>query len=77
MSLTDPDEAMRERSGHVSDDRKLVCVLYRLMRDGTVAPGELETRVREAEWVAAECDKVRFTNGWLAQYAQDLADRLS
>lgn len=45
--------------------------LYQLMRD-ELPPGKVEGIVRDCQ----EPD-VLYTNGWLAKYAQDLAERLS
>lgn len=64
-------EAMRERSGMVSSDDSLVSLLYELMRD-YVPPGTIEG-------IMASCKtdtETVFTNGWLANYAKDLANRL-
>lgn len=64
------DGLMRDRSGRVSDRRPLVGLLYDLLRDHVPA-GVLEKLVRE------QIDKqFDFSNGWMAQYAQDLASRL-
>lgn len=64
-------EQMRERSGTISINSKLVSFLYELMRDH-VPPGVLERIVQDSQ--DPEC---LYTNGWLALYAQDLPDRLS
>lgn len=69
---------MREKSGGIVDNRPLVTFLYKLMRD-EVTPGRIEEILLEAgidEPVTTPHDVV-FTNGWLAQYAQDLAWRLT
>lgn len=63
-------EGLRSRSGVVQIDSKLVNVLYSLMRDH-IPPGVLERLVGEAD-----SGPVTYTNGWLAEYAKDLADRL-
>lgn len=63
-------EGLRFRSGEVQIDSKLVSVLYSLMRDH-IPLGVLERLVNEAE-----SGPVTYTNGWLAEYAKDLADRL-
>jgi hypothetical protein len=63
---------LRERSGHVVINSYLVSFLYQLMRDHlTVA--DVEMLVRESE----EESVVTYTNGWLAKYAEDLANRLT
>jgi hypothetical protein len=71
MSLPDKNESMRERSGSVQINSKLVSFLYELMRDHLpIATVEELVRASEDE------PNVVYTNGWLAQYAQDLANRL-
>ena len=64
--------ALRERSGEVTSSDPMVSLFYELMRDA-VPPGELERIVVN---VCIENTPVVFTNGYLARYAQDLADRL-
>lgn len=64
--------SIESRSRNIKDDRPLVTFLYVLMRD-FVQPGNIEAIVMEIEdsdeeWV--------FSNGWLAQYAQDISERL-
>jgi hypothetical protein len=71
--MTDPNAEMHKRSGKIHNHDALVSLLYALLRDH-ISPGDLEKLVRE------ECEhgsemKV-FSNGWLAQYAADLAFRL-
>lgn len=69
-----PVRAMRERSGSVTDDRPLVSFLYELMRD-RMTPGQVEELVQSVESEGRkEC---LFTNGRLAAYSKDLADRLT
>lgn len=63
-------EALRERSGNIRLHSRLTSFLYDLMRDH-VPPGVVEQLVQEA----TDPD-VKYTNGWLALYAQDLAQRL-
>lgn len=72
MSLTSEEEiaALRERSGTVRINSKLVSFLYELMRDHLPA-GEIEKLVKASQ--ESDC---LYTNGWLAKYAQDLANRL-
>lgn len=62
--------ALRERSGTVRINSKLVSFLYELMRDH-VPPGVVEELVQDS----FDPD-VTYTNGWLATYAEDLAKRL-
>ena len=64
------NERLRERSGAVDDPRKLVSFLYELMRDH-VPPGVIEAVCRNSQQTPVKC-----TNGYLAQYAQDVARRL-
>lgn len=62
---------LRERSGSVNIDSRLVSFLYELMRD------HLPTGVVEEIVLASENESsVNYTNGWLAKYAEDLALRL-
>jgi hypothetical protein len=65
-----PDESMRERSGKVQYNSRLVGFLYDLMRDH-VPPGVVENLLDQQ----ANPD-ITYTNGWLAQYANDIAQRL-
>jgi hypothetical protein len=65
------NESMRKRSGNVMDGRALVRFLYLLLRD-RVQPAELENLLLKIEYT----EDTIFSNGWLAAYAQDIADRL-
>ena len=71
MSLQNKSESMRERSGSVEINSKLVSFLYELLRDHLPA-ATVEELVRASE----DEPNIVYTNGWLAQYAQDLANRL-
>lgn len=72
MSLQDDENAkLRESSGSVQINSKLVSFLYELMRDHLPA-GEVEKIVRASD----SEPNVVYTNGWLAQYAEHLANRL-
>lgn len=65
---------MKQKSGNVRDDSKLVCFLYLLARD-VMTWGEIE----EVLDVIAEMEDgvpQEYTNGWAAKWAQDAADRL-
>lgn len=62
---------LRERSGTIQSDSKLVSFLYELMLDH-LPPGKVEEIVRSSQ----EPDTTTYTNGWLALYAKDLSDRL-
>lgn len=73
------DQELFERSGRVIGHNPLVSFLYDLMRDH-LPPGVVERLVREAtpggsatphgHWATT------YTNGWLAEYAKDVATRL-
>lgn len=65
---------MREKSGQVNDARPLVNFLYLLMRDKLTCGG-----VEDLMLKIEDCDneEIQYTNGWLAQYAQDVAWRLT
>lgn len=64
------NETLRLRSGSIGINDKLVSFLYELMRDH-LPSGVVEKIVR-----ASEDPDVQYTNGWLAKYAEDLANRL-
>jgi hypothetical protein len=55
----------------VKIDSHLVSFLYELMRDH-VPPGVIEEIMRKTMGPSA----VVYTNGWLAKYAEDVANRL-
>lgn len=57
----------------VSDERRLVCFLYLLMRDH-LTPGKVESLMETIEKLE---QPAVFTNGFLAQHAQELADKLT
>ena len=64
---------MRAASGRIDSRRKLVSFLYILARD------HMTVGAIESLWinhVEPDRGKSMFTNGWLAQWADDLADRL-
>jgi hypothetical protein len=64
-------EDLREASGAMGSENRLVCLLYLLMRD-YVTPGEMEEMVRETE----KHKSYNFSNGWLAKYAIHLQGRV-
>jgi hypothetical protein len=72
ITIIEPDAnaELRERSGNIQIDDKLTSFLYSLMRDHLPA-GIVEQLVREI----TESD-TKYTNGWLANYANDLSKRL-
>ncbi len=63
-------EALKNRSGNVTIRNKLVSFLYGLLRDHLPA-GSVEELVEDSQ-----VSEVTYTNGWLAEYAQDVANRL-
>jgi len=69
---------LREKSGSINIDGKLVDFLYTLMRDH-LPIGTVESLVREAEIDCAsnDCEINEYSNGWLALYAKNLSDRLT
>lgn len=64
-------DQIRVRSGSVTIDCKLTSFLYTLMRDH-VQPGDIE----EIMLNHISDDTVEYSNGWLARYAEDIAQRL-
>ena len=68
------DSELRERSGSVNNKDPLVSFLYILMRD-YVLPGDVETIMADGIPKPTVTD-VQFSNGWLANYAEDIAKRL-
>lgn len=73
MMAPDPSvRRMREASGNIISEDRLVHFFYLLCRDHIV-PGEVERLIRQVE----ECKvEMHFTNGWIARYAQNLRDRM-
>jgi hypothetical protein len=71
MEATEHNEALRKRSGRIDSIEPVVSFLYELMRDHLPA-GTVERIVRNS----LGADRTTFTNGYLAKYAEDLADRL-
>lgn len=69
MSLENTQQ--RDRSGSIDDPRPLVSFLYELMRDH-LPTGVVEHVARNSTGVSG----TKFCNGWLALYAQDVANRL-
>lgn len=65
------DQILYHSSGRVVVKSRVVALLYTLMRDH-LPPGTLEKIVRDADADIA----VSYTNGWLAEYAVNLARRL-
>lgn len=73
---TGKNKEIFEASGEVSypASDKLTSLMYELLRD--VAPaGAIEEKLRQVE--KEDCEgEITYTNGWLAKYAKNLADRL-
>ncbi len=65
---------LRMASGSVTDHRPLTAFLYELMRDH-LPPGVVEGLVRRNEDIGPD-NPALFTNGFLANYAQHLTERL-
>lgn len=73
--LTEKTDRLRTASGTVTSSNPMVCFLYLLARD--LAPlGEIEELLGDVE-IAGMQGSCQFTNGWLAQWAQDAAYRLT
>lgn len=66
-------DAMATRSGDVVNDSRLTAFLYLLIRD-EVTPGRIELLLDQLG--RDQGQKVYYSNGWLAQYAADVAERL-
>lgn len=67
----DEIKSMRRRSGHIDINSCLVSFLYELMRDH-ITPGQIEEVLQNS----INDPDVQYTNGWLAKYAEDIANRL-
>lgn len=61
---------IRERSGNVVLQCKTTSLLYSLLRD-YVHPGDIENIMQ-----TISNEPTVYSNGWLALYAQDVANRL-
>jgi len=69
-------QEMRLRSGTVVDDTPLTKFLYIVMRDGHISPGAIESIMINNEIDENPFEIVNYTNGWIANYAIDLGNRL-
>jgi len=68
---------IRIESGNIKTYSPLVEFLYFLMRD-YLAVGHIEKIIEEMEWQRAQGQLgSNFTNGWLAQYASNVAHRIA
>ena len=65
-------QKMRIESGEVDSYDKLVCFLYLLMRD-VATPGRIADLLLNME----NKGPYQFTNGWLARYAENIANQLT
>lgn len=72
IDIKEHTKALRERSGSVESTDPLVSFLYILIRDHLPA-GKVEEIVRDH---VEDAQASRFTNGWLALYCKDIAERL-
>lgn len=68
------DNEFRKRSGSINNRDPLVSFLYTLMRD-YVVPSDIET-IMDDHIPKPDIRDVEFSNGWLANYAEDIAKRL-
>ena len=66
-------ENLRSRSGNYTSNDPLICFLYVLMRDHTTS-GNIEEILNFN--LPPDGEYTDFTNGYLAQHAMDIADRL-
>ena len=73
--LTAKTLRLRESSGRIKDTDPLVLFLYLLARDH-LPVGAIEKVMGEVE-IASVLGETIYTNGWLAQWAQDASKRLT
>lgn len=68
---------MWEESGRFTSNETLTAFIFVLLRD-YVQPGDLENIVALVTDIRAEegGQRIEYANGWLAQYAENIADRL-
>lgn len=71
MAYNEDDIKLRTDSGNITINSRLVSFLYELMRDH-LPPGKVEEIIRSSE----KESNVSYTNGWVAKYAENLANRL-
>mgnify|MGYP001824202982 CR=1 FL=1 len=76
MSIEEHMAEIREASGDVHSEKqhRLVGFLYELMRD-KIPCGEVENIMINVMSSPPD-EEIRFTNGWLARYAANIAGRL-
>lgn len=73
MSKAKANEELRTASGTFTSDDPLVGFLYDLMRDN-VTPGQVQSLITRIKGQPTK--NAVFSNGWLAQYAEYLAEQL-
>lgn len=71
--VKDQFKRMREASGSIKSDDKLVSFIYSLGRD-YLTLGQIEEIMLDLE--KEDGQEITYSNGWLAQYAMDVAERL-
>ena len=71
------DGSIHERSGKLKMSGA-PAVLYILLRDGHLVPGDVERVLKDVETAVHGGGEMQFviSNGWLGRYARDLANRL-
>lgn len=74
MTNTEINDKLRQDSGLINTSDPLVAILYDLLRDGPITPGQLEEAVREIEMAGQQ--EYLLSNGWLALYAKNIAARI-
>lgn len=74
-SRNEEQQALFERSDAVETHDPLVSFFYELMRDH-IHPGVVEDILKHSTTLSATLAQLRVNNGWLAQYAQDVVQRL-
>lgn len=77
LRLSEMTDELRERSGTVSSGDPYVTLFYVLLRDSKIPLGELEQFVKDAVVQHENRLDSVFTNGYLANYAKDMIDRLN
>lgn len=70
MINREENNALRDKNGNIKINDKLTSFLYDLMRDH-LPPGKVQELMQDAQ----EPD-VSYTNGYLAQYAEYVAQKL-
>jgi len=71
-TIQEQNKRMFEASGEVGTDDKFMIFIYFLCRD-YLPPGAVEKVMSDVD----NMESAQLTNGWMAQYARDVADRLA